>query len=176
MVKGVEDLPPMFTFGLGSIELGNIKLPPIGFIFIREDFYKWSLNEHLQVYLAHEIGHIVKWHPLANPFKLGRLFLQTVLESEAYEVVESIWNVVKMVEYVITQKRPLEEEISQLQELEADKFAFEVIGDKNLVISALKRLNEIIPDGLSHFTEAGIKIPILSVKERIDAVQGLEVG
>ncbi len=175
-VERIENLPPMFTLGIGPVELDRIRLPPIGFIFVREDFYKWAFGDHLRVYFAHEIGHISKWHPLGNPFKLGKLFLSAILAPKDYEIVESLWNIIKMFEYIFIQRRPIEEEITRKQELEADEFTLEIIGDKRLVISALERLNEIVPDGLSHFTDVGMKIPILSIKERIDAIQELEVG
>jgi hypothetical protein len=156
-----------------ALSLGvTLRMPmfiiPMGVILIHEGF-KQAPEEWIRFTIAHELGHIYLNHFLINVIVIE---LWKLIPTE----LRDLWIIIKEFIYHLNwpfHKRFLEEEIIAQKELEADKWAVMVLGEKS---SALSFLNWVKKQGItiSHFSLFG-KLPALTIDERIKNIERLEI-
>jgi hypothetical protein len=156
---------PAFSLGFN---LGT----PVGAIFIKSS-WKNLPRGWMEFIILHELGHVYHNH---SSFKVIVSILYEAVPKELRNIYNIIKAIVSFSSLLGGKEIPkfVEEQITATKELEADKFAFQLLGDKRPILEFfqwLKRNNVRI----SHLSEFGeFRLPALTVDERIEHISALK--
>lgn len=132
---------------------------------------KLDLDE-LKFVIIHESVHISKNH---LPIRLASESLKEIIKLYGFRnpilsIASIIADSINILRYK-SGELPAEAEITKEQELQADMWGVIILGDKSIAISCLKKLADYDLNKPSHLWEVlGVKMPIMTVKERIDEI------
>jgi hypothetical protein len=155
-------------YGSPAFSLGFNFPIPVGAIYINKS-WKDLPERWKEFIILHELGHIYHNH---SPFNVLVSILYKVVPKELRELYNIIKVGVSFYSILEGKEIPkfIEEQITAAKELEADKFALQLLGDKRPILEFfwwLKR-NGI---SISHLSEFGeFRLPALTVDERVEHI------
>ncbi len=139
---------------------------PVGFIFLSDVLTRIFTPSELRFIIGHEMSHIAKSHAIAQ-FTVS-FFEEILVELSSRQTV----NLFKSLLYLRGEK-VLDQRVIRENELEADRDATNLIGNKDVGISTLEKLARYYAagnlDAPSHFAPlAKIQLPVVTFRERIN--------
>lgn len=168
--KEEKDDSPAFCLGFQMFNF------PIGVIYVSKGLSSTLTQQELEFVVLHEMGHIIKNHFVSSSFIwLTKSFIVDTIadcfETTRMKATEYLeW--LKAFYVLLTGKKTIEEEAKKNVELEADKFAVMVQGQKEHAISTLLKLSKGNIRAPTHVTFDGhFPFPVITFEERIAAVK-----
>lgn len=168
--KEEKDDSPAFCLGF---QIFNF---PLGIICVSKGLSGILTQQELEFVVLHEMGHIMKNHFVSSSFVwLAKSFIVDVIadgfettRKKATEYLE--W--LKAFYVLLTGKKTIEEEVKKSVELEADKFAVMIQGQKEHAINTLLKLSKGDIRAPTHATFDGhFPFPVTTFEERIKAIR-----
>lgn len=170
------DIPPTFAIGgripfplsVGDVELGD---RPFGFIATESGIRKAFNSKEMEFVLAHEYGHIALNH---NPLRYLGSFYDWLVASSMSKIVDKshfgrLLIGLKVLEPLITTQ------FTGQSELDADRLAQWIIGDRRVVKTSIQKLSEKYTAGditqPCHIEiKDGIRTSLVTYQERLEAI------
>jgi len=170
-----KDDSPAFCLGF---QIWNY---PIGVIFVGEKLSQTLTDAELEFVVLHEMGHIMKNHLVGTSFVwLMKSWIIDII-ADSLEVskrkARDYLDLLKAFYVLLSGRKTVEEEAKAEIELEADKYAVTVQGQREPAISMLLKLSKGNVRAPTHVTFDGrFPFPIITYEERIEAIRNLSLG
>jgi Zn-dependent protease with chaperone function len=164
-----SDDSPAFCLG---IQIANY---PIGVIFVGRRLARILTKEELDYVILHEVGHIVKNHFFQSALIwLAKSWIINIiadgLKVSRKKAIEYL-DYAKILFIIFSRSKTIEESAKANTELEADKYAVTIQGQKVHAISTLLKLSNGNITMPTHVTADGaFSFPIVTYQERIEAI------
>lgn len=139
---------------------------PVGLIFLADELMRVFDSSELRFIIGHEMSHIVKSHAISR-------YLVSFFEEILVELFSRQLVVLFKALFYLRGEKVLDQRVIRENELEADKDAIDLIGNRYVGISTLEKLAKYYAggnlDAPSHFAPLGkIPLPVVTFRERID--------